>query len=353
MARGHVNRGDIDREVSMLQTCKHKNIISLYGTYEDDENIYLALEYCDGGDFGDKLKEQGVRFEESEVAIWMWQVLSAVAMIHSMNICHRDIKPDNFMVAEDGLKLSDFGLAIELPRSGTFTNKCGTRAYMAPEVHNLPKKSRGYGLPVDVWAAGVIMYMLLAGGQHPFCDDNGLDVSRLLQGKLIFSDSEGSGLLSFIGHWSRRFSEKAQQLCRQLVNPNATRRITALTALQNSWFLTQRGVPANLGKSSQQQYCKVHGQKMKQHTGSEESFVENIDSWRPSRQSDFNISEDGGQWWPFQISWSSSERLGSSDEETQRKIEILERRLSEAQSQLQAAQAQSRLHSFPLAKCCC
>jgi len=164
---------------------------------------------------------------------------------------------------------------------------------MAPEIINLPKKSRGYGLPVDVWAAGVVMYMLLVGGQHPFHSDKGLDVGRLLKGELVFSDSEGSGLFAFIGPTPKeRFSEKAEQLCRQLINPCAASRVTALTALQNSWFLTEKAIP--------------------------------VDESRQTRQS-------------------------SSNREAQRKIEMLERRLSEAQSQLQAqAQAQAaQAHSQP------
>merc|ERR550525_942597 len=95
-------------------------------------------------------------------------ILSAIAFLHRKGICHRDVKPDNFMVAKGTLKLADFGLATFVPPGKLLKDKCGTPAFMAPEIHSLPKRSPGYGFPVDVWAAGVTMYMILHQGQHPF-----------------------------------------------------------------------------------------------------------------------------------------------------------------------------------------
>merc|ERR1719160_666771 len=125
-----------------MKSCRHEHIIRLFDVFEDKGSIYLALEYCDGGDFGDKVKEKGVSLKEDEAAEWMRQVISAVAALHSKCICHRDIKPDNFMVANDRLKLSDFGLALILPKGKLLTERCGTPAFMAPEQILLPKKSR-------------------------------------------------------------------------------------------------------------------------------------------------------------------------------------------------------------------
>merc|ERR1719199_710104 len=99
-----------------MQAAKHVNITQLHGTFEDNQSIYLALEYCDGGDFGDKVKERGMGLREEEAADWMAQICAAIAALHTKGICHRDIKPDNFMVAGDTLKLTDFGLALFLPR---------------------------------------------------------------------------------------------------------------------------------------------------------------------------------------------------------------------------------------------
>merc|ERR1712137_86651 len=229
--------GDVEREITMLRSCTHDNIVRLYDTYEDADNIYLALEYCGGGDFGDKVKERALNLMEFEVADWMRQILSAVAVLHDKDICHRDIKPDNFMIADGVLKLSDFGLAVYLLPERNLTDKTGTPAFMAPEQHNLPQKSRGYGLPVDVWAAGVVMHMLLHCGRHPFHSEKGLNMDCLLKGQFSKNGNESNSFFGFIGAVKKeRFSNAALNLCREMVNPSATSRITASSALQSPWF---------------------------------------------------------------------------------------------------------------------
>jgi calcium-dependent protein kinase len=153
MPQRGVSRQDIEREVGIMNMCKHANVLALLATFEDERNVSLALEYCDGGDFGDKVKERGGRLQEDEAMHWTREVLSGVAALHSKGICHRDIKPDNFMVKGVAptlrIKIADFGLATILPaRRELLTQKCGTPAFMAPEVHMLPR-SPGYSLPCD------------------------------------------------------------------------------------------------------------------------------------------------------------------------------------------------------------
>lgn len=196
-ARG-IDRADIEREIEMMKRCRHKNVIELLDVFEDETNISLALEYCDGGDFGDKVKEKAQTLQESEAAEWMRQICAAVEALHSKSVCHRDIKPDNFMVAGGQLRLADFGLAVTppdgpdgRPAAGLITQKCGTPAFMAPEQHRLPSMSPGYSYPVDMWAAGLTMYMLICGGKHPFINSNGdFDERRYYAGELEFN-SEG------------------------------------------------------------------------------------------------------------------------------------------------------------------
>eukprot|EP00435_Cladocopium_sp_Y103_P049675 s945_g15.t1 len=142
MPKRGVTRHDIEREVKMMKTCNHANITKLFDTFEDSGSIYLALEYCDGGDFGDKVKELGPVITEKDTAEWMRQMCEALSHLHAKGICHRDIKPDNFMVAGDSeLKLADFGLAIYVRPGDVLTDKCGTPAFMAPEQHLMPVHS--------------------------------------------------------------------------------------------------------------------------------------------------------------------------------------------------------------------
>eukprot|EP00929_Paragymnodinium_shiwhaense_P092038 TRINITY_DN51916_c0_g2_i1.p1 TRINITY_DN51916_c0_g2~~TRINITY_DN51916_c0_g2_i1.p1 ORF type:complete len:696 (-),score=186.50 TRINITY_DN51916_c0_g2_i1:103-2190(-) len=253
---------DIEREVAMMKACHHENLLALIDVFVDAKFIFLALEYCEGGDFGDKIKELGKGLMDHEVAEWMRQVCSGIAMLHSKGICHRDIKPDNFMVLHGGareglLKLSDFGLAVFAPPSKLLKEKCGTPAFMAPELHALPGGSQGYWLPVDVWAAGVLMYMLMMGGKIPFIDWRGnLNLGDLSRGALDFSSAEDqTGISSMLtsaiaglggqasgtppkqhaaaGHGP---SPEAQDVCRRMVQPDPRARLHAADILQMPWF---------------------------------------------------------------------------------------------------------------------
>lgn len=235
MPRRGVKRSDIEREINVMQAVfGHQNITRLLGFFEDATSIYLALEYCDGGDFGDKVLEKGMKLSEDEAADWMGQILSGIASLHEKNVCHRDIKPDNFMVHQDTLKLTDFGLAVFMQKGRLLTEKCGTPAFMAPEQHLLPRQSRGYSELCDEWAAGITMYMLMFGGQHPFMAGNKLDEKKLIAGSLDFN--LGQGFLGFTGLGEGRFSEQARRLCRRLVEPDVNKRLTAEMAKQDGWL---------------------------------------------------------------------------------------------------------------------
>lgn len=243
LPRRGVSRKDIEREVSMMKACDHINITKLFDTFEDDTSIYLALEYCDGGDFGDKVNEIGLAMTEVMVAEWMRQISAALDHLHAKSICHRDIKPDNFMVADERLlKLADFGLAVYVPPGTLLTDKCGTPAFMAPEQHQMPRLSRGYSFAADMWAAGVSMYMVMFGGKHPFLTSRGgLDEKLLLNGTLDFRDTENVAAkgLNFLGlgHIAQlRFSDHCRSFCQNMVVPNQEARLTARAALQSPWI---------------------------------------------------------------------------------------------------------------------
>eukprot|EP00406_Dinophysis_acuminata_P012534 CAMPEP_0179228688 /NCGR_PEP_ID=MMETSP0797-20121207/9954_1 /TAXON_ID=47934 /ORGANISM="Dinophysis acuminata, Strain DAEP01" /LENGTH=500 /DNA_ID=CAMNT_0020935747 /DNA_START=102 /DNA_END=1604 /DNA_ORIENTATION=- len=241
MPKMGVRKQDIEREIKVMQGVSHDNITRLLGQFESPHSIYLALEYCDGGDFGDKVNERGLNLAEHEAAEWMKQIISAIAALHAKCICHRDIKPDNFMVHGDVLKLSDFGLAVFLPAGKLLVEKCGTPAFMAPELHKLPRQSRGYNNLCDVWAAGVTMYMLMFGGRHPFLSSaKQIDESRLLAGSLDFSG--GRQVFGF-GMPDHRYSDTARRLCKRLVEPDVTRRASAEAARKDAWLLQPPSAP--------------------------------------------------------------------------------------------------------------
>lgn len=252
LRRQGARREDVEREIAMMRACAHENVAQLFDAFEDGSSVYMAQEYCDGGDFGDKLRERGLTVREAEAAAWVRQMCAAIAALHALGIVHRDIKPDNFMVASSSteaalaaggstgaagpsmLKLADFGLAVFLPKGGLLAQKCGTPAFMAPEQHLLPRRSRGYGFPADVWAAGVSMYQVMFGGLHPFLDEKGrLRETELLKGDLDFRPLGSNG--QPLRGDAQRFPDQAIMLCRSMVECNPARRTSAVEVVRSGW----------------------------------------------------------------------------------------------------------------------
>eukprot|EP00930_Biecheleria_cincta_P043473 TRINITY_DN29851_c0_g1_i1.p1 TRINITY_DN29851_c0_g1~~TRINITY_DN29851_c0_g1_i1.p1 ORF type:complete len:613 (+),score=99.84 TRINITY_DN29851_c0_g1_i1:131-1840(+) len=213
--------------MDMLKAFDHPNITRLYDTHEDRDCFYMVLEYCDEADFGDKITERGTDISEAELSHWMRQALAAVAAVHAKQVAHRDIKPDNFMISRHCLKLADFGLAVYVPPGTLLKDKCGTPAFMAPEVHTMPK-SRGYTLCVDDWAVGLMMFMLMTGGKHPFWNKKQLDLRKLLTGKLVWPMGGFFGCAK-----KHQYSPRAQEFCQKLATADPRKRMTCKQALDD------------------------------------------------------------------------------------------------------------------------
>jgi len=170
----------------------------------------------------------------SAAAFWMAQMCAAIGAMHAAGVVHRDVKPDNFMLSNGVLKLADFGLSAVLPREGMLSQKCGTPAFMAPEQHDLVN-SGGYGMAVDMWAAGVILYMMLNGGRHPFLKGQRMDMEALAQGKL--PKASGSKLACLVpGKSGSAFSD---ELLKALIFVDPRRRFNARDALNHPFLVSE------------------------------------------------------------------------------------------------------------------
>ncbi|XP_057186564.1 serine/threonine-protein kinase DCLK2 isoform X5 [Triplophysa rosa] len=176
----------IENEVAVLRRVKHPNIIMLIEEVDTPTELYLVMELVKGGDLFDAITSS-TKYTERDASAMVFNLAAALKYLHRMSIVHRDIKPENLLVCEypDGtksLKLGDFGLATVV--EGPLYTVCGTPTYVAPEII----AESGYGLKVDIWAAGVITYILLCGFP-PFRSENNFQedlFDQILVGRLEF-----------------------------------------------------------------------------------------------------------------------------------------------------------------------
>jgi len=215
-----------EKEIDILASLDHPNIIKLYSVYEDEKAYHLVTEYCSGGELFTSIVEKG-HYLESDAARLMSKIFLAVNNLHANNIVHRDLKPENFLFESNEagaeLKLIDFGLSNKFFDKFQFMemhSMVGTPSYVAPEVIK-----GSYGRKCDVWSAGVIMYTMLSGCL-PFTGNSTNEVlEKVLQGNVSYSGEI----------WSQ-ISAEAKDLLRHILVLNAKQRFSAEKVLEHKWF---------------------------------------------------------------------------------------------------------------------
>ncbi|XP_050294265.1 serine/threonine-protein kinase GM11705 [Anthonomus grandis grandis] len=215
----------IENEVKILRMVSHPNIISLIEDHDTKSMLYLVCEYVAGGDLFDVITV-AQKFSEEQAALMIKHLVSALAYLHNLNVVHRDIKPENLLVEMDNgrvkcLKLGDFGLACEV--NGPLFTVCGTPTYVAPEI----LEESGYGLKIDVWAAGVILYILLCG-YPPFASQDN-DQEKLF-------DCILSGQYDFPDEFWQDVSYPAKELIQNMLQLQPELRFSAEDVLDHPWL---------------------------------------------------------------------------------------------------------------------
>ncbi|KAD5961727.1 hypothetical protein R6Q59_014707 [Mikania micrantha] len=215
---------DVRREVEIMHHLSgHPNVVSIEGAYEDAYEVHLVMELCGGGELFERIAQKG-HFSEQKAADLVRTIASVIEACHSLGVMHRDLKPENFLFVdkdEDSpLKAIDFGLSVFFKPGETFTDVVGSPYYVAPEV-----LQKHYGSQIDIWSAGVILYILLSG-VPPFLGETEIDVLReILEGEIDFS----------FDPWPV-ISSSAKDLIKKMLLRDQSRRITAHEILRHPWI---------------------------------------------------------------------------------------------------------------------
>uniref|UniRef100_A0A6A7FT80 non-specific serine/threonine protein kinase n=1 Tax=Hirondellea gigas TaxID=1518452 RepID=A0A6A7FT80_9CRUS len=214
----------IQSEVDILRKVSHENIVRLEEELQCPDFLYLVMELVTGGDLFDAIAA-ATRYTENEAGLLVRDLAAALEYLHQRNIVHRDVKPENLLVVPGRmprLKLGDFGLAVQLTEP--LYTICGTPTYVAPEILS----EHGYGMEVDIWAAGVIAYILLCGFPPFISATNNQEelFEQILAGELRFP----SPYWDHVTHNPRHLIAAMV-----LVEPDA--RYTAQQVLQHPWVM--------------------------------------------------------------------------------------------------------------------
>ncbi|WCJ33481.1 calcium-dependent protein kinase 32 [Euphorbia peplus] len=236
--RTAVDIEDVRREVQIMKHLpKHPNIVTLKDTYEDDSGVHLVMELCEGGELFDRIVARG-HYTERAAAFVTKTIVEVVQMCHKHGVIHRDLKPENFLFANKketaALKAIDFGLSVFFKPGERFNEIVGSPYYMAPEV-----LKRNYGPEIDVWSAGVILYILLCG-VPPFWAETEQGVAQAIIRSVVDFKREP---------WPK-VSDNAKDLVKKMLEPDPKRRLTAQQVLEHPWLQNAKKAPnVSLGET--------------------------------------------------------------------------------------------------------
>ncbi|XP_062912936.1 calcium/calmodulin-dependent protein kinase type II subunit beta isoform X26 [Mobula hypostoma] len=224
----------LEREARICRLLKHSNIVRLHDSISEEGYHYLVFDLVTGGELFEDIVAREY-YSEADASHCIQQILEAVLHCHQMGVVHRDLKPENLLLASKckgaAVKLADFGLAIEVQgEQQAWFGFAGTPGYLSPEV----LRKEAYGKPVDIWACGVILYILLVG-YPPFWDE---DQHKLYQ-------QIKAGAYDFPSPEWDTVTPEAKNLINQMLTINPAKRITATEALKHPW-VCQRSTVASM-----------------------------------------------------------------------------------------------------------
>lgn len=224
-------RDNLIKEISILSTIHHPNIIQLFEAIQTNDRIYLVLEYCGGGDLSAYIQRYG-RVSESVARHFMRQLAAGLQVLQEKNLIHRDLKPQNLLLATTSatplMKIGDFGFARSLTPLQLADTLCGSPYYMAPEII----QSQKYDAKADLWSVGAILYQLVVG-KPPF------DGNSQLQ---LFQNILASTELYFPPTILKELHPDCVDLCRSLLRRDPDERLTFKAFFSHNFLQEHRSI---------------------------------------------------------------------------------------------------------------
>ncbi|XP_076586719.1 serine/threonine-protein kinase Chk2 isoform X2 [Chaetodon auriga] len=218
-------------EIEILQRVDHPCLIKTEDFYQTEDSYYIVLELMEGGELFHRVKSQQ-QLDESVAKLYFYQMLRAVQYLHSNGIIHRDLKPENVLLSSQDdvclIKVTDFSQSRILEETMLMRTLCGTPSYLAPEVFT-HASTTGYGLAVDAWSLGVLLFFCL-GGYPPFHESFGhwSITEQIIRGEFTMVPSK----------W-KSISDQAKDVVRKLLVVDPSQRMTIEEALQHPWLQDQ------------------------------------------------------------------------------------------------------------------
>ncbi|KAJ8754660.1 hypothetical protein K2173_010751 [Erythroxylum novogranatense] len=218
------DKEDMKREIAIMQHLSGQpNIVEFKGAYEDKQSVHLVMELCAGGELFDRIIAEG-HYSEKEAAEICRSIVNVVHICHFMGVMHRDLKPENFLLSSKEpnalLKATDFGLSVFIEEGKVYRDIVGSAYYVAPEVLR-----RRYGKEIDIWSAGVILYILLSGVPPFWAETEKGIFDAILQGDIDFQSQP----------WPT-ISSGAKDLVRKMLTQDPKKRITSAQVLEHPWL---------------------------------------------------------------------------------------------------------------------
>uniref|UniRef100_A0A3B3QB38 calcium/calmodulin-dependent protein kinase n=1 Tax=Paramormyrops kingsleyae TaxID=1676925 RepID=A0A3B3QB38_9TELE len=295
----------LEREARICRLLKHHNIVRLHDSISEEGHHYLIFDLVTGGELFEDIVAREY-YSEADASHCIQQILEAVLHCHQMGVVHRDLKPENLLLASKSkgaaVKLADFGLAIEVEGDQqAWFGFAGTPGYLSPEV----LRKDPYGKAVDLWACGVILYILLVG-YPPFWDE---DQHRLYQ-------QIKAGAYDFPSPEWDTVTPEAKDLINKMLTINPTKRITASEALKHPWISHRSTVASCMHRQETVECLKKFNARRKLKHGGQNVLRRSACIYTPSRLS-FPVCV------PLQESSESSNTTIEDEDTRVRKQEII------------------------------